>query len=116
MAARCSLSWAASSVGAGALGDGRVAADVGHQDRDLELLGLADLPALRPELLGQPAREEAGQRLALLLAVDDGLVQHPQPTQRRCVAGRRALGQREEELLDLVAHRLGRRVPRRRWP
>ena len=99
------------AVGRGALGDRRVAADVGHQHGDLELLGLADLAALLAELLGEAAGQQAGERLALLLAVDDRLVEHPQPAQRAVVAGRRALGQHEEEVLDLVAHRLGRGVP-----
>ena len=36
------------------------------------------LPAVA-ELLGQTARQQPGQRLALLLAVDDGLVQQPEP-------------------------------------
>ena len=46
IAARCSLSWRASAVGVGPLGDARVAADVGHQHGDVDLLGLADPPAL----------------------------------------------------------------------
>ena len=43
------------------------------------------LPSL-PQLLGQAAGQQPGQRLALLLAVDDRLVQHPQPAQRAVVA------------------------------
>ena len=66
-------------------------------------------PTFAAQLLGEPAREQPAQRLALLLAVDDRLVQHAQPLQR--AAGRRSLApsrQLEEELLDRVGDR-GRR-------
>jgi hypothetical protein len=58
----------------GALSDGGVAADVRTQHRDLELIGLPDRTSLRAQQVGDAARQQAGQRFALLLAVDDGLV------------------------------------------
>ena len=41
-------------------------------------LGLSDAPALGAELLCQSAGQQARERLALLLTVDDGLVQQPE--------------------------------------
>ncbi len=75
----------------GALGDARVAADVGHEHGHDELFGLADGAAFVAHLLGEPAREQPAERLALLLAVDDRLVQHAQPLQRAGFAGARVL-------------------------
>ena len=63
------------------------------------------LPALVAQLLGEPAGQQPAERLALLLAVDDRLVQHAQPAQRPAVAGARLLRQLEEELLDRVVDR-----------
>ena len=104
-------------AGVGVLGDGGVRADVAHEHGALDHLGLADVPSVPAQLLGQPTGEEPGQRLALLLAVDDALVEQPQPTDGPVVPGRDALGQRDEQRLDLA-----RRRPRvwcagrRRWP
>ena len=53
----------------------------------IERSRLADAPALDAELLGEPAGQQPAERLALLLAVDDRLVQHPQPAQRARRAG-----------------------------
>ena len=78
MAARCSLSWAASCAG-GVCSAMVEYPDVGHEDGHLDVLGLAHLPALGTELLGQAAREQPVERLALLLPVDDGLMEHPEP-------------------------------------
>ena len=40
---------------------------------------VSPISAAPPELVGEPAGEQAGQRLALLLPVDDGLLQHAEP-------------------------------------
>src|SRR5439155_16763009 len=55
----------------GVLGDRRVGADVGHEHGDDDPLALPDVTAVSPQLLGQAARQEARERLALLLPVDD---------------------------------------------
>ncbi len=68
--------------------------------------------AVAPELLGQAAGEAAAERLALLLAIDDGLVQQPEPTQPPFCASARILGNAQEELLDVVGDGLGRGPPR----
>src|SRR3984957_18369452 len=59
----------------GVLGDGRVRADIAHEDRDDHPLGFPDLTPVPAQLLRQAAGKETRQRLALLLAVDDRLVQ-----------------------------------------
>ena len=94
------------------LGDARVAADVAHQHGDLDLFGLADPSALDAQLLRQPAGQQPGEGLALLLAVDDRLVQEAQAPQRAGGAARCPLGEPEEELLDIVGDRLGRGAAR----
>ena len=51
-------------------------------------------PMRRPSLRSfsaSPPGQEPAERLALLLAVDDRLVQHAQPAQRAAGAGARAL-------------------------
>ena len=80
--------------GVGALGDAGVAADVGHQHGDLEL-ARSRRSARRSSrsFSASAAGQEAAQRLALLLAVDDRLLEQPEPAQRAVVAGARALGQ-----------------------
>ena len=59
----------------GALGDGRVATDVRHQHGHVQLLGLADGDPFASQLVGEAAGKEPAQRLALLLTVDDRLVE-----------------------------------------
>ena len=76
-------------------------------------LGLADVSAVTPELLRQPSGKQPRQRLALLLAVDDRLVEQPQALQRTFGAGRHAFGELDEHGLDLGVDRLGRQSPRR---
>ena len=95
-------------AGIGVLGDGRVRADVAHQDGDLDHLGLPDVAAVPPQLLRQAAGEQPGQRLALLLPVDDALVEEPQPADGPLGSRRDSLGQLDEERLDLGVDRLGR--------
>jgi hypothetical protein len=90
----------------GVLGDRRVGPDVAHQHGHDHALGLADALPATAELLGEPAGQQPGQRLALLLAVDDGLVQQPEPVQRRRVPGRDTRGQLDEDRLHLGADRL----------
>ena len=84
----------------GVLGDGRVGPDVAHQHGHDDALGLADLPVLLAQLLRQPAGQQPGQRLALLLPVHDGPVQQAEPLQRAGVARRHSLGQLDEDRLD----------------
>ena len=49
------------------------------------------LPALDAHLLGEPVGQQAAQRLALLLAVDDRLVQQRSRRSAPAVAGARFL-------------------------
>ena len=70
----------------GVLGDRGVAADVAHHHGDVEALRLADAAASGEQLGGDPGRQQAAQRLALLLALDDGLVQPAQPVERAGLA------------------------------
>src|ERR1700722_1852013 len=56
------------------LSNGGIRPDVAHQHGDDDALSLPDGPRLLPELLGQPAGKQPGQGLALLLAINDGLV------------------------------------------
>ena len=101
----------------GVLGDGRVGTDVAHHYCHLDSLCLADAPTLRAELLRQPSWQQARERLALLLTVDDGLVQEAQALQRPLIAGAHSLGQLQEDSFNRGVHRLGRRARvRRRSP
>ena len=94
----------------GALGDGRVAPDVRHQHRDLQGVGLARSAAGPDQLLGDATGEEAGQLLALLLAVGDGPVQGSQSLDGGGLTLVQALGQLDEEPLDLGIDRGRRRL------
>ena len=94
-------------AGIGVLGDGRVGADVAHQDGHLDHLGLTDVAAIPPQLLRQSAREEAGQGLALLLPIHDALVEKPQPADGSLGSRRDPLGQLDEQRLHLGVDRLG---------
>ena len=67
-----------------------------------------------PELGGQAAGQQPGQRLALLLAVHDGLVQLAEPPQRAVAARGHALGQLDEDRFDVGRDRLGRNLADRR--
>ena len=100
----------------GLLGDAGVAADVGHEHRHDHALGLADLATVGAQLLRQPAGEQARERLARLLPVDDRLVEHAEPTQRALGAGGHALGQLEEHGFDLGVDGLGGAAGRLQWP
>ena len=75
----------------GVFGDRRVRADVAHDDGHVEPLGLADVPALVAQLLGDAARQQSRERLALFLAVDDGLVQVAQSIEGALVCRRSPL-------------------------
>jgi len=86
----------------GILGNGRVTADVGHQDGHHEGLSLPDPPPLAPQFLGDAGGKQPAEALALLLAVDDRLVEQLEASERPRAAGARALGQLEEELLERV--------------
>src|SRR5439155_6154998 len=57
---------------------------------------------LAAHLLGEPARQQPAQLLALLLALDDRGVEHAEAAQRAGGAGARAARELEEEGLDLV--------------
>ena len=61
------------------------------------------LPPPARTLSATPVGQQPAQRLALLLPVDDRLVQEPEPAQRAGSPGPGLLGQREEELLDRLA-------------
>ena len=91
----------------GVLGDGRVAADVAHQHRDLELLGLADAPA---RAASSCSATPAGSRRDSVSPCSSrstiACVQPPQPLERACRAGGHALGQARR-----TAARRGRRRP-----
>ena len=80
----------------GVLGNGRIGADIAHDDGDLHPLGLSDAPTLRAQLLRQSAGQQARERLALLLTVDDGLVEQAETRKRALVAGADALGKLQE--------------------
>ena len=92
------------------LRDGRVAADVRHQHRDHQGLGLSDPPAFAAQLFGDSGGQQPAEALALLLAVDDRLVQQLEAAQGagRSTAGR--LGQLEEQPLQRLVD-VGRRRP-----
>ena len=98
----------------GVLGDRRVAADVAHQHGDLEPLRLADAAALGEQRVGDAGRQHAAERLALLLALDDRLVQPAQPVERARLAGRHRGGELDEQPLDLRLDGGRRRLRRRR--
>src|SRR5204862_2818905 len=70
--------------------------------------------ALVADLLGQSRGQEAAQRLALLLAVDDGLVQRSEPAERPGLTGAGLARQRDEELVDGLRDGRGRGVLRGR--
>ncbi len=94
------------------LGDRRVRPDVAHEHRDDHAFGLTDLAAVSPELLGQASGQESRQGLALLLTVDDRLVEQPQPLQRSFRARRDALGQLDEDRFHFGVDSLRRETPR----
>ena len=98
----------------GVLGDRRVAADVAHQHGDLEPLRLADAAAPGEQLVGDPGRQQAAQRLALLLALDDRLVQPAQPVEGARLAGRHAVGELQEQPLDAAPRPRPASIARRR--
>ena len=62
--------------------DPAVAADVGHEDRDDELRGLANSGTVVSQPLGDPAWKKAAQRFTLLLPLDDRLVEQPKEPER----------------------------------
>jgi hypothetical protein len=98
------------------LGDGGVGPDVAHEHGHGHGhgLGLTDALPAAAQLLGEAAGQQAGQGLALFLAVDDGLMQQPEPVQGGRVPGRDAGGHLHEHRLDLGVDRLGRHLPDRR--
>ena len=63
----------------------------------VEQFGLLDRFAIVDEPLGQPTGEQATQCLALLLTIDDCLLQEAQPAQRTFLASARATGERQEQ-------------------
>ena len=73
----------------------------------VELARLSRLAALAAQHLGDPTGQKPAQGLALLLAVHDRLVQHPQAPQRALPTSAGVLRDPKEQLLD--------RVRRRRW-
>ena len=75
----------------GVLGDRRVPTDVGHQHGDGQLLGVPGRAALFEDLRCDAAGEEPVERLALLLAVDDRLLEHLEPVEAVGSSGRRDL-------------------------
>ena len=97
----------------GVLGDRRVRPDVAHQHGHRDALGLADRPRLLPELLRQAARQQPGQRLALLFPVHDGLVQQPQPLDGALLPGGDAGRELQEHGLHLGVDGLRRHLPGR---
>ena len=111
ISARCVLSMPASTVGSTRSAMPGVAAHVRHQHRDDR--AARSRPICVPvaaQLLGEPAREQPAQRLALLLAVDDRLLQQPQPAQRALAPGARFLRELEEQVFDRVVRRFGGRA------
>ena len=83
----------------------------------VEALGLADASTLVAKFLGDPAGQESRERLALLFAVDDGLMQVAQAIERALVAGAHFGGELAKEVLDLRVDGLGCQCgARRRWP
>ena len=104
ISARWRLSWPARADGSVVLGDARIAPDVGHQHGDLEPFGVADAPPALDEPLREPARQQPAQGLAVLLALDDGLLKPPQPAQGAVLTARHALGEPDEQPLDLLGH------------
>src|SRR5207302_9453258 len=85
-----------------------------HQHGHHHALALADRAATTPQLLGQATRQQAAQRLALLLTVDDRLLQQAETTQRALASRTRLLRELEEQLFDRVVCSLGRGLPRDR--
>ena len=63
--------------------------------------------AVVAQLLGQTARQQPAQRLALLLAIHDGALQQPQTPQRALAARRHPFGQLHEQRLDRGVDRFG---------
>ena len=92
----------------GVLGDRRVAADVAHQHGDVEAFRLADAAAPGEQLGGDAGRQQTAQRLALLLALDDRLMQPAQTIEGAGLAGGNSLGELPEQT--------ARRAPRPRPP
>ena len=92
------------------LRDRGVATDIRHQHRDHQGLGLPDPAAFATQLFGDPGWQQPAEALALLLAVDDRLVQQLEAAQGagRPAAGR--LGQLEEQPLQRRID-IGRRRP-----
>ena len=66
----------------------------------------------QPDLVGHAPGEEAAEGLTLLLALDDGLLQHPEALERAGRTRARVAGEREEEVVDGRRDRRGRRVLR----
>ena len=108
MAARCTLSWPANCAGVGVLRDARVGTDVAHEHGHDDLFRLAETPAVAAQLFRQAPGEQARERLTLLFAVDDRLVEEAQALERALRSRRDALGQLDEDGLDLCVDRLGR--------
>ena len=100
----------------GVLGDGRVAADVAHQHRDVEPLGLAEPRPPASGCVGDAGGQQPGQRLALLLALDDRRVQPAQAVESAGLAGRDSLGEAAEQPLDARLDGRRRRCSARRSP
>ena len=100
----------------GVLGDRRVATDVAHHDGHVEPLRLPDRPPAGEQLLGDSRRQQTAQGLALLLALDDRLVQPAQPVERARLPARHALGEVDEQALDAVVDGAGVVFSTRRSP
>ena len=82
------------------LRDRCVATHVGNQHCDDQPLGVSDTAPASAQPVRDSARQQAAEHLALLLAIDDGLMQ-PAQVPKACIATPgRLLRQLEEELLD----------------
>ena len=110
ISARCALSWRASSLGSAPSRRSPSSRGCPTSGRSPRALGLSDRAgrSLR-SFSATPPGSSRLRRLALLLAIDDRLVQQPQPPQARSVAATRRLSAKlQEELLDRVGDRLRR--------
>src|SRR5256885_1208649 len=95
-------------------GNRRIATNVGHQHRDHERFRFADAAPFAPEFVRDAGRQEPAQRLTLLLAINDRLVQHLQAAQRPRGSCARRLRQLQKQLLDAVVDIRGSRFARDR--
>ena len=90
------------------LRDGGVRADVAHENRDDHPLGRTDLTPVPTELLGQTSGQEPRQRLTLLLAIHNRLVEQPQSLERPLGAGGDSFRELDEHCLHFGVDRFGR--------